>query len=36
VLDERTVRAIVAFVVIYIGVFAVGALAILLEGVRTT
>jgi trk system potassium uptake protein len=35
VLDERTMRAIVAFVVIYVGVFALGSLGILLEGVRT-
>jgi trk system potassium uptake protein len=35
VVDERTLRAIVAFVVIYVGVFALGSLGILLEGVRT-
>jgi trk system potassium uptake protein len=33
--DERTLRAITSFVLLYVGVFAVGALLLVLEGART-
>jgi trk system potassium uptake protein TrkH len=33
-IDERTVRAVIAFVLLYVGIFVVGALLLLLEGYR--
>jgi trk system potassium uptake protein TrkH len=33
--DERTVRAVIAFVLLYVGVFVAGTLALLAEGART-
>jgi trk system potassium uptake protein TrkH len=36
VVDERTLRAVLAFVLIYVGLFAVGSLAIVLDSFRGT
>jgi trk/ktr system potassium uptake protein len=34
VVDERTVRAVIAFVLLYVGLFAVGALALVIDAAR--
>jgi trk system potassium uptake protein TrkH len=35
VLDERTLRAVISFVLLYVGIFVVGAIALLLDAART-
>jgi len=34
VVEERTLRAVIAFVLLYVGIFAVGALALVIESAR--
>ena len=35
IVDERTLRAVLAFVLLYVGIFALGALALVLDAART-
>lgn len=35
VVDERTVRAVIAFVILYVGAFTLGALGLVIESART-